>query len=156
MRKFTLYTDGSHFKSRIGTGRLGIGSVLTINNNVIETLSMEVDKYMISELYNTSDFSNPTMEMYAVLISLRKFSSNFEFNDEVDIYCDYMGVIEWMNDRWRINKSYIKRIKDDILNEIKSQKLKVNFYHIKGHNGNYYNDMADKLAKGEMEGTING
>lgn len=42
-------------------------------------------------------------------------------------------------------------IKEDILNEILSQKLQVTFNWIKGHDNNVYNELADKLAKGEIK-----
>lgn len=151
MREFKLYTDGSHFKDEPG-GRLGIGSVLVgKGGNVIDYMSEEVDRLTIKELYRTGDVSNPTMEMYSVLVSLRKFSKRLEFNDKVEIYSDYEGVLNWMTNKWKINKEYIYMIKEDILNEILSQKLQVTFNWIKGHDNNVYNELADKLAKGEIK-----
>lgn len=152
MNRFKLYTDGSHFKSSSINGRLGIGGVL-INESgeIVDYLSKEVDRYEINEIYNTSDVSNPTMEMYAVLLSLRKFSKRFQFNDYIEIFADYLGVISWMNNEWRINKPYIRMIKSDIELEIKNQKLEVKFIKVKGHSNEYFNDLADKLAKGELK-----
>jgi ribonuclease HI len=56
-----------------------------------------------------------------------------------------------MNNEWRINKPYIRMIKSDIELEIKNQKLEVKFIKVKGHSNEYFNDLADKLAKGELK-----
>lgn len=152
MRKFKLYTDGSHFKLDNGGGRLGVGAVLVNSGgSIVDSLSLEVDRCTIRELYNTSDVSNPTMEMYAVLVSLRRFSSKLQFSDEIEVYADYQGVMYWMHHKWKINKEYIYMIREDIESEIKKQNLSVKFQWIKGHDGDKYNEMADKLAKGEIK-----
>jgi ribonuclease HI len=39
---------------------------------------------------------------------------------------------------------------DDITKEIKDQRLNVTFKWIKGHDGDRYNELTDKLAKGEI------
>lgn len=152
MRQFKIYTDGSHFKAEGGNaGRLGVGAILVgSGGNVIDSLSMEVDRSVIRELYNTSDVSNPTMEMYAVLMALRKFNKHLQFNDEVEILADYQGVMYWMYHKWRINKDYIYMIREDIESEIRNQKLNAKFQWVKGHNGDEFNELVDKLAKGEI------
>lgn len=154
MRKFKLYTDGSHFKPKdgsSGSGRLGVGAVLVDSGgSIIDSLSMEVDRITIRETYNTSDVSNPTMEMYALLIALRRFSNKFQFGDEIESFADYKGVMYWMYHEWKINKPYIYMIREDITTEVKNQRLSMKYSHVKGHDGNYYNELADKLAKGEI------
>lgn len=177
MRKFKLYTDGSHFKPsdlkfpkesldqidkedeinyntfkrNMSYGRLGIGGILVNSGgSVVDSLSMEVDRETLRSLYNTSDVSNPTMEMYAILMALRRFSRHLAFGDEVEVLSDYQGVMYWMTGKWRINKEYILMIKNDIETEAKNQKLNMTYQWIKGHNGDVYNELADKLAKGEI------
>ena len=56
----------------------------------------------------------------------------------------------WMYHEWKINKPYIYMIREDIITEIKNQRLSMKYSHVKGHDGNYYNELADKLAKGEI------
>ena len=41
-------------------------------------------------------------------------------------------------------------IREDITTEVKNQRLSMKYSHVKGHDGNYYNELADKLAKGEI------
>jgi ribonuclease HI len=151
MKGFKLYTDGSHFKGGNVDGRLGIGAVLVSSGgSVVDSLSMAVDRILFAERYRTGDVSNPTMEMYAVLVALKRFNRHLSFGDEVEIYSDYQGVTYWMYHKWKINKDYIQMLCDDITKEIKDQRLNVTFKWIKGHDGDRYNELTDKLAKGEI------
>lgn len=150
-REFRIYTDGSHFKGGEHDGRLGVGAILVdTGGSIIDSLSMSVDRSFLLERYRTSDVSNPTMEMYAVLAALKRFSSKLQFGDKIEILADYQGVRYWMTNKWRINKEYISMIKNDILAEAKLQRLELSFTWIKGHSTDVYNDLTDKLAKGEI------
>lgn len=65
--------------------------------------------------------------------------------EEIDIYYDYEGIEKWCSGAWKTNKEgtiAYKRFYDEIKNTIK-----VNFIKVKGHSGDKYNDMADRLAK---------
>ncbi len=64
---------------------------------------------------------------------------------EIDIYYDYEGIEKWCTGAWKTNKdgtAAYKRFYDDV-----SKRVKVNFVKVKGHSGDRYNDMADRLAK---------
>ena len=65
--------------------------------------------------------------------------------DEVDIYYDYEGISAWAEGRWKTNK-YGTIAYKEFYDEIKDR-LKVKFVKVKGHSGDTYNDMADRLAK---------
>ena len=154
--KLEIYTDGSHFKSKNGSGRLGIGGILVKNGNVIKKFSTEITKQYLKLYYATEDCSNPTMEMLAVLYALYNFKDDIKSNDSVEIKMDYLGVREWMTGKWKINKPYIAKIKNDIDEEIKNQELKgkISFKWVKAHQkgtdkDSIFNNMVDKLAKGE-------
>jgi len=67
---------------------------------------------------------------------------------EIDIYYDYMGIEKWCTGEWKANKSGTINYRD-YYNSIKD-KLKVNFIKVKGHSGDKYNDLADKLAKSAL------
>ena len=65
--------------------------------------------------------------------------------ERIVIYHDYEGIAKWCNGAWRANKegtkayrAYYDQVKD---------KLKIQFIKVKGHSGDKYNDMADRLAK---------
>lgn len=65
--------------------------------------------------------------------------------EEIDIYFDYEGIEKWCSGAWKTNKNgtiAYKKFYDEI-----SKSVKVNFIKVKGHSGDKYNDMADRLAK---------
>lgn len=154
--KLEIYTDGSHFKGKGGSGRLGIGGVLIKNNSVVKKFSTEITKQYLKLYYGTDDCSNPTMEMLAVLYALYNFKDEIKRADSVEIKMDYLGVREWMTGKWKINKPYIAKIKNDIDEEIKDQGLKgkISFKWVKSHQKGtdpdiIFNNLVDVLAKGE-------
>lgn len=63
----------------------------------------------------------------------------------LELYYDYEGVEKWCTGEWKTNKegtAAYKRFFDEA-----SKKLIVSFNKVKGHSGDKYNDMADRLAK---------
>lgn len=64
---------------------------------------------------------------------------------ELCIYHDYEGIARWCTGEWRANKSGTQAYKayyDSICTH-----LQVHFQKVKGHSGDKYNDMADRLAR---------
>lgn len=164
MKTYHIYTDGSHFKNG-GSGRLGIGGILIDpeknlpNGQNLNEFSLEINKDFLNVHYGTSDVSNPTMEMLAVLFALREFKGDLKKADKIILMADYEGVKHWLDGTWTAKKSYIRRIKDDIKSEISSQGLDIEFKWIRGHQKvslertaeAYWNSEVDKLAKGEKK-----
>ena len=64
---------------------------------------------------------------------------------ELCIYYDYAGIEFWCTGVWKTNLSYTARYVEFYRGI--SEKVKIRFYKVKGHSGDKYNDMADKLAK---------
>lgn len=63
----------------------------------------------------------------------------------VEIYYDYEGIAAWAEGRWKTNKTgtiAYKKLFDEI-----SREVAVKFVKVKGHSGDKYNDMVDRLAK---------
>lgn len=63
----------------------------------------------------------------------------------LDIYYDYEGIAKWCTGEWKANKSgtqSYQKFYDNIKNTVH-----INFIKVKGHSGDKYNDLADKLAK---------
>lgn len=65
--------------------------------------------------------------------------------EKLDIYYDYAGIENWCTGAWRANKpgtidykAYYDRASD---------KVDIRFIKVKGHSGDRYNDLADRLAK---------
>lgn len=68
---------------------------------------------------------------------------------EVKIVYDYQGVECWALGTWKRNKelteSYHKAMQENM------KKINIRFVKVKGHSGDKYNDIADKLAKKALE-----
>lgn len=64
---------------------------------------------------------------------------------ELTIYYDYAGVEHWCTGAWKANKEGTRAYRDYY--EKVSQRVRIHFVKVKGHSGDKYNDMADKLAK---------
>ena len=153
---YFIYSDGSDFKKT--NHRLGIGAVLIQEDKnglgkKVDELSQEISLDYVKTVYGTSDCSNPTMEMLAVLESLKSFSRHISINDSVVIYADYLGVSKWLNKEWKINKPYIQRIFYEINEIVRKCYPNIQFRWCRGHQkattrDSYWNNEADKLAKG--------
>ena len=64
------------------------------------------------------------------------------------IYYDYEGIERWCTGEWHCNKKATKQSKEFYDKAIKS--LVIHFIKVKGHSGNRYNEIADKLAKAAL------
>ena len=161
MKNYIIYTDGSHFKGK-GSGRLGIGGVLVdpegvgIYGKEVGSFSEEITQEWIKLTYGTSDCSNPTMEIYAILVALQTFLSKIK-GAKIVCKADYLGVSKWLCGEWKINKPYIRQIHTEILSLVRKNNLDITFEWVKGHqtkgtntSDSHWNDIVDKLSKGEI------
>ncbi len=64
---------------------------------------------------------------------------------EVTIAYDYQGVESWALGTWKRNNRITSEYHEFMQNRMKD--IKIKFKKIKGHSGDKFNDMADKLAK---------
>lgn len=155
LNSYTIYTDGSDFKKT--TRRLGTGGIIIDNNTkeIIGQFSEELDRNQIMASYGTSECSNPFAEMMAVKVALMKFASLIEGKALIILKADYIGVKEWNTGHWKTKEPYIKKIKEEIQDIINHSPWTVDFQWVKGHQSLMsddakYNNMVDKLAKGEL------
>lgn len=127
------YVDGSF---NINTKEYSYGAVLIIDGK--------------EECFNKK-FSDPEMaEMRNVAGEITASSFIMDLCIErgiksVIIRYDYMGIEAWATGAWKANKSGTMKYKKHY-DQIKD-KLQVRFEKVKGHSGDKYNDMADRLAK---------
>ena len=127
------YVDGSY---NIETKKYGCGVVLFAGGEEIT----------ISRAFSDPDMAlmrNVAGEIEGAMAAMRYcIDNNIE---EIDLYYDYAGIEKWCSGEWKTNKAgtiNYKRFYDEI-----KKTVKVNFIKVKGHSGDKYNDMADKLAK---------
>ena len=67
----------------------------------------------------------------------------------VEIYHDYEGIGAWADRRWKANNSLTQGYRDYVAEARKT--LEIKFVKVKGHSGNKYNDIADRLAKAALQ-----
>lgn len=65
--------------------------------------------------------------------------------DSLAIYYDYEGIEKWCTGAWKANKEGTIAYREFYRKA--SEKVRIQFVKVKGHSGDKYNDLADKLAK---------
>lgn len=136
-----IYTDGSS-TGKVGPG--GWGFIIVDGGNVTH------------KAYGGQDeTTNNQMEIYAVTQALRCMHDNYHEDIPFTIWSDSEYVVKGVNDYWDSWQLQIKRGKKKIKNQEFWQEL-MSMYHlfsnaeirwVRGHNGNEFNEEADKLAK---------
>lgn len=127
------YVDGSYKKK---TKEFSYGAVIFWNNK----------EYHFSDKFDDEELS----KMRNVSGELKGAEKAIEFAienniKEIAIYHDYEGISKWATGDWKANKDGTKAYKKYCMDA--SKKIKINFVKVKGHSGDKYNDLADKLAK---------
>lgn len=151
---YTIYTDGSDLKHT--SRRLGIGAILLgPGGTELDRFGETLERSDMLARFGSDDVSNPTAEMVAALVALRRWGKLLN-HKSVTLKADYLGVTKWNTGEWRTKAPYIKEIKNQIQAELKKNFIDVTWSWIPGHQSKtpiygseaYWNDQTDKLAKG--------
>lgn len=140
-----IFTDGA-CKGNPGDG--GFAYLIKMNNVVY--------KYAQGELATT----NNRMELSAVLFAfnaIKNIEIDSKLQYEINICSDSKYVTDAINKNWLFNwvrKGFLNVKNTDLWSQVYllisplmlQSNMKVNFIWVKGHNGNYYNEIVDKLA----------
>ena len=132
-----IYTDGACSGN---PGRGGYGAVLLYKEHRKEISGFEADT------------TNNRMELRAVIEALRILKKS----SEVKIYTDSKYVMDgitkwiygWKKNGWKASdKKPVKNI--DLWQELDAEvaKHQTTWVWVRGHNGNYFNEVADRLAR---------
>jgi len=144
----SIYTDGSALAKRGHKSHMrgGCAVVFCINNEIKKTISKG---YTLTKIGR--------MELTAILIALKVLAKD----QKATIYSDSMYCVNSFNKRWLqkwehqnwidLSKEKGKRLNADILKQLLEEYRKfprgaVKFKHIRGHQGNEFNEKADELA----------
>lgn len=121
-----IYCDGAYSSSR--------------NQGGWAFVVLENDVKIHTAFFPVKDTTNNRMEIQAAMEAMKWSIENN--HEEVTIFSDSMYVIGTMSMNWKRKKN------GDMWNEMDNivDKLKVNWIHVKGHNGDRYNDLCDVLA----------
>lgn len=128
-----FYVDGSY---NIKTKEFSYGVVL-LKNDAEEHFNKKFDDKELATMRNVAG------EIMGSWFALEYAMKNGYKN--IAIYFDYEGIEKWALGLWKANKDgtiAYKKYYDSIKND-----LNVKFVKVKGHSGDKYNDVADKLAK---------
>lgn len=128
--KLKVWTDGA-FSALRDQGGVGI-------------VMLEDDKKILeySNMYKRT--SNNQMELAAVIISLRIIKKKY---DSIEIYTDSQYVIGCATLGWKRKKN--KKLWEEFdkqYQRVSELCLNIKFIHVKGHNGDMYNEICDALA----------
>ena len=131
-----IYTDGA-CKGNPGVG--GWGAIIMQDGKNIELFGGE------------NETTNNRMELMAVIMALKKTSSNLELTIYTDSTYVQKGISEWIKN-WKVNNwrsSNKKPVKNkdlwvDLDEAVGSRKIYWEW--VKGHAGNEGNEKADELA----------
>lgn len=149
--KTRIFTDGA-CSGNPGPG--GWAAIITFS-----------EKYKILS-GNEVNTTNNRMELLSVVMALFKIINEYRNEcDEITIVSDSAYVVNAINKNWLKlwkskgwNTSQDKPIKnadlwkklDNLLDLFEVIEIKVNFEKVKGHSGNYFNELVDKKAREEV------
>ena len=131
--EITAYVDGSFSDGKT----FGCGCIILKDGEIIAE---------ISKAYEDEELA--TMRNVAGEIKASELAMQYALDNgytSLSIYHDYQGIASWCLGEWKTNKAgtvAYKQFYDGI-----KDKIRVNFIKVKGHSGNEYNEIADKLAK---------
>lgn len=131
--KAIAYVDGSYKHS---SKEFSCGAVLFYKGDEFH-FSKKFDDENLVEMRNVAGEI-----MGAVTVIRYCIENNIK---SIDIYHDYEGVAKWATGDWKANKQGTIAYKNFIAKN--KDAVTVNFVKVKGHSGDKYNDLADKLAK---------
>lgn len=127
------YVDGSY---RADTAEFACGVVI-FHNSEEHTFSESFSDPALASMRNVAG------EIKGAQKAMSYCAENGIKN--LDIYYDYEGIEKWCTGEWKTNKEGTIAYKQ--FYDIISKSVNVSFNKVKGHSGDKYNDMADRLAK---------
>jgi ribonuclease HI len=135
VKKFIeIYTDGACFGN---PGPGGWAAVLIWNGNLKEILGSE------------NNTTNNKMELRAAIEALKVLKRKMPLKLYTDSLYLKKGITEWitlwLKNDWNKGKVKNKELWSE-LHEL-TKEFEIEWHWVKAHNGNKYNELADKLAK---------
>src|SRR6056297_31942 len=126
--KYQTYVDGSYINSNTG-----YGAVILKYGIPIKKISGHID--------SSDGLRQVSGELRAVQEVLKYCQENGI--DRIAIFYDYTGIREWAEDNWKANNDVTKAYKAFM----KKNTVQIEWFKVKSHSGNLFNEIADLLAK---------
>lgn len=128
------YVDGSFNKK---SHEYGYGCVLIKQQKIIQKLSGKDNNVDYLSMHNVAGEILGSLKAIEYAIQ-----NHYSF---ICIYYDYEGIEKWATRKWKANKKgtieYQKKIEEY------SKQIEISFIKVLAHSGDFYNEMADSLAK---------
>lgn len=135
--KAIAYVDGSYDAAN---ERFSCGAIILTSNG----------EHEISEAFNDAQASVHRNVAGEIMGARRAIEYCMEQGiKSVDVYHDYNGLGHWGNGTWKTN-TQLTRDYSEFVSEAR-KRLDIKFIRVKGHSGNKYNDIADKLASDALK-----
>ena len=131
--KAVAYVDGSY---RDDTKEFGYGAVIFHRGMKLRLSGKSADPSLV-------DMRNVAGEIKGSEAAMQYAANNGV--KHLTIYHDYEGIAKWCTGEWKTNKPGTLAYKMFYAKIVCS--VDVDFMKVKGHSGDTYNEMADKLAK---------
>lgn len=128
------YVDGSYYAD---LKVYGYAAVVMQNGKIIKILSGANNADGVVDLRNVA--GEMIAAMQATLFAIK---SGYK---RIKIYYDYYGIENWATSKWKTNSQYTKMYSETM--DGYSRVIDIVFKKVKGHSGDAYNDMADRMAK---------
>lgn len=139
MNNWKIYTDGA-YSSSLDQGGIGIAF-------------LKNDELVYTHQKSFKHTTNNKMELIAVITALNAISKPI---DSVIIYTDSMYVCGCANLNWQRKKNQeLWKLFDKVYSKVSTFTNSINIVHVKGHNGDKYNEICDKLAVEASKDYIN-
>lgn len=136
MNNYVVFTDGAYSSLR---DQGGVGIII-----------LKGDKEILRRCYSYTHTTNNQMELGAVVIALRLIVGSI---DSLTIYTDSMYVIGCATKGWKRSKNKaLWKEYDCQMERVSKLCPKIEFKHVKGHAGNEYNEIVDKMAVRASQG----
>lgn len=147
-KKYIIYTDGSYSD----VDGLAHGGIVYINEN--NECYNEIHIY--SERPEFTSMRNVGGEVLAAWAGITSIQNGVkelppDTTIDIELYYDYEGVGKWITGEWQAKKVATAWYKKSV-NELLGLIPKHSFYPVwvKGHDGDYYNSIADKVASWDI------
>ena len=127
MFKVTIYTDGACLGN---PGPMGIGFILQCNGH-----QLKVARYI-------GEGTNNVAELTAVIAALSCLKHPEK--TYVQLYTDSQWVVGVLSQNWKIKKN-VKLVEE--AKKLAAKVAKLDVVKVKGHAGNEFNELADRLAR---------
>ncbi len=131
-----FYVDGSY---NVKTGEYAFGAVLLKNGEML-AFSHKYDDAEAAAMRNVAG------EIAGAVFAMR-YAVKFAIAS-IEIFYDYEGIEKWATGKWKANLEKTREYAA-IYRQL-STKIDIKFTKVLGHSGDFYNDMADRLAKNEL------